>query len=194
MNQTNQPDLDRIEELVRALLAELGEDPDREGLIRTPRRVAESMAYLTSGYRTDPTALINRACFSQLTDSVVIERDIELYSLCEHHLLPFYGRCHIGYLPRGKVFGLSKLARLVDMYARRLQIQERLTEQISHAIMEATNARGVGVLIESRHLCMVMRGVEKQNSTVITSSLLGEFRENAKTRQEFLLLLNRPNL
>jgi GTP cyclohydrolase I len=186
--------MERIEQLVRELLIEIGEDPDREDLLRTPRRVAQSLAYLTSGNRTDPNVLINSACFSQETESMVIERDIELYSLCEHHLLPFFGRCHIGYIPNGKVFGISKMARLVDMYARRLQIQERLTEQVSHAIMKATGARGVGVLIESRHLCMLMRGVEKQNSLVVTSSLLGAFRDNASTRQEFLNLLNRPRL
>jgi len=176
----------KIEGLVRELLIEIGEDPEREGLIRTPARIAAALEFLTSGYHVDPDALINEACFTQETTSMVIVRDIEIYSLCEHHMLPFYGRCHIGYLPQGKVFGVSKLARLADMYARRLQIQERLTEQISRAIMDGIGALGVGVMIEARHLCMMMRGVEKQNSMMVTSSLLGSFRYSAATRQEFL--------
>jgi GTP cyclohydrolase I len=181
---------DKIESLVRELLIEIGEDPEREGLIKTPARIASALEFLTSGYRMDPEALINEARFTQETTSMVIVRDIEIYSLCEHHMLPFYGRCHIGYLPRGKVFGVSKLARLSDMYARRLQLQERLTEQISHAIMDTIDALGVGVMIEARHLCMMMRGVEKQNSMMVTSSLLGTFRTNAATRQEFLSLVS----
>ena len=181
-----------IERLVKELLVELGEDPQREGLVATPKRVAASLAYLTSGYQTDVDKLIHQACFSQETTSMVVLKDIELYSLCEHHLLPFYGRCHIGYIPRGRVFGISKLARLVDAYARRLQIQERLTEQIAFAIKDAINADGVGVMIEARHLCMMMRGVEKQNSMFVTSSLLGVFRTNPATREEFLSIINRP--
>jgi GTP cyclohydrolase I len=184
-----QPDARKIETLTRELLLALGENPDREGLKGTPRRVAEAMAFLTSGYRADPVKLINGAIFTQATNSMVIVKNIELYSLCEHHMLPFFGRCHIGYLPNGRVFGLSKLARLVDMYARRLQLQERLTEQISQAIMEAIDATGVGVMIEARHLCMMMRGVEKQNSVMVTSSVLGTFRESASTREEFLALI-----
>ena len=181
-----------IERLVKELLVELGEDPQREGLVATPKRVAASLAYLTSGYQTDVDQLINQACFAQETTSMIVLKDIELYSLCEHHLLPFYGRCHIGYIPRGRVFGISKLARLVDAYARRLQIQERLTEQIAFAIKDAINADGVGVMIEARHLCMMMRGVEKQNSMFVTSSLLGVFRTNPATREEFLSIINRP--
>jgi GTP cyclohydrolase I len=181
-----------IQRLVKELLAELGEDVAREGLVDTPKRVAASLAYLTSGYRADIDALINQACFAQETTSMVVVKDIELYSLCEHHLLPFYGRCHIGYIPRGRVFGVSKLARLVDLFARRLQIQERLTEQIAFAIKDAINADGVGVMIEAHHLCMMMRGVEKQNSMFVTSSVLGVFRTNPATREEFLSIINRP--
>jgi len=184
-------DKSRIESLIRELLLAVGEDPDREGLARTPRRVAEAWDFLTSGYRTDIHRLINQAIFTQETNSMVIVKNIEVYSLCEHHLLPFYGRCHIGYIPTGKVFGLSKLARLVDMYARRLQLQERLTEQISGAIMDLIGARGVGVMIEAKHLCMMMRGVEKQDSVMVTSSVLGTFRESQATREEFLALVGR---
>ncbi len=183
------PDIDRISALTRELLAELGENPDREGLLDTPARVARSLSFLTSGYRVDPEELINGALFTQQTNSMVIVKNIELYSLCEHHMLPFFGRCHIGYIPEGKVFGVSKLARLVDMFARRLQLQERLTEQISHAVMEQAGARGAGVMIEARHLCMMMRGVEKQNSVMTTSSVLGVFRDSPATREEFLALI-----
>ncbi len=185
------PDLERIERLVRELLVELGEDPDREGLLKTPARVAKAFSFLTHGYRTDLAEVINQAIFTQETSSMVIVKDIEVYSLCEHHLLPFFGRCHIGYIPDGKVFGVSKLARLVDMYARRLQLQERLTEEISRVVMDEVGARGVGVMIEARHLCMMMRGVEKQNSTMVTSSVLGIFREHLATREEFLSLVRR---
>jgi GTP cyclohydrolase I len=184
-----QVDAKKIQSLTRELLIALGENPDREGLKGTPRRVADAMAFLTSGYRADPVKLINGAIFTQETNSMVIVKNIELYSLCEHHMLPFFGRCHIGYVPSGRVFGLSKLARLVDMYARRLQLQERLTEQISQAVMDSIDARGVGVMIEARHLCMMMRGVEKQNSVMVTSSVLGTFRESASTREEFLALI-----
>ena len=180
---------ERLEELVRELIVELGEHPDREGLLRSPKRIARSLKFLTSGYNVDIETLVNGACFAQETTSMVILRDIEFYSLCEHHLLPFFGRCHIGYIPSGRVFGVSKLARMVDMYARRLQLQERLTEQISRAIMESIDARGVGVMIEAQHLCMMMRGVEKQNSVMITSSVLGTFRESQATREEFLALI-----
>jgi GTP cyclohydrolase IA len=182
---------ERVAELVRELLIELGEDPNREGLVKTPARVADSYEFLTSGSRADVQALINGAIFTQPTNNMVIARDIELYSLCEHHLLPFFGRCHIGYISSGKVFGLSKLARVVDVYARRLQIQERLTEQIAHAIMESIGAEGVGVIIEARHLCMMMRGVEKQNSMMTTSSVLGTFHDSVATRSEFLSLIGR---
>ena len=185
------PDPARIAPLVRQLLVELGEDPDREGLLRTPERVAKALAFLTHGYRSDLKAVINDALFTQDTGSMVIVKDIEVYSMCEHHMLPFFGRCHVGYIPNGKVFGVSKLARLVDMYARRLQLQERLTEQISRVVMEEIDAKGVGVMIEAKHLCMMMRGVEKQNSVMVTSSVLGVFRDQLATREEFLTLVGR---
>ncbi len=184
----------KVEGLIRELLVEIGEDPQREGLLDTPARIAKALDFLTSGYRQDVEALIHGACFEQKTSSMIIVRDVEVYSLCEHHMLPFFGRCHIGYIPRGTVFGISKLARLVDMHARRLQIQERLTEQIAYAIHESIKADGVGVMIEARHLCMMMRGVEKQNSMMVTSSLLGVFRSNPSTRQEFLSLIGRPGI
>ena len=186
-----EPDLPRIEPLIRQLLVELGEDPDREGLRDTPKRVAKALSFLTHGYRADLGQVINKALFTQDTSSMVIVKDIEVYSMCEHHMLPFFGRCHIGYIPNGKVFGVSKLARLVDMYARRLQLQERLTEQVSQVVMDEIGARGVGVMIEARHLCMMMRGVEKQNSVMVTSSVLGVFREHLATREEFLTLVGR---
>jgi GTP cyclohydrolase I len=186
-----EPNQDRIAHLVRELLVELGEDPQREGLERTPQRVAKALSFLTHGARADLAEVINQALFSQATSSMVIVKDIELYSLCEHHMLPFYGRCHIGYIPNGRVFGVSKLARLVDVFARRLQLQERLTEQISQSVMELVDAKGVGVMIEARHLCMMMRGVEKQNSTMVTSAVLGVFRDSLPTREEFLALVGR---
>ena len=182
---------ERVEQLTRELLAEIGEDPEREGLLKTPQRVASMYDFLTSGYRTNRAKVVNNAIFSQETNNMVIARDIELYSMCEHHMLPFFGRCHIGYISNGKVFGVSKLARIVDMYARRLQLQERLTEQISHAVMETIGAQGVGVVVEAQHLCMMMRGVEKQNSMMTTSSMLGIFRSSAATRTEFLSLISR---
>ena len=181
----------KVESLVRELLLEIGEDPQREGLVRTPQRVAAALRFLTSGYRIDAVKLINNAIFTQRTNSMVICKNIEVYSLCEHHMLPFFGRCHIGYIPSGRVFGLSKLARVVDMYARRLQLQERLTEQISEEIMGSIDAIGVGVMIEAQHLCMMMRGVEKQNSVMVTSSVLGTFRDSTATREEFLALIGR---
>jgi GTP cyclohydrolase I len=187
------PDLARIEQLTRELLVELGEDPDREGLVKTPARVAKALEFLTSGNRTDLATVINNAIFTQETNSMVIVKNIELYSMCEHHMLPFFGRCHIGYIPTGKVFGVSKLARIVDMFARRLQLQERLGEQISQAIMENIGATGVGVMIEARHLCMMMRGVEKQNSVMITSSVVGTFRESQATREEFVSLVGQSS-
>src|SRR3981081_588726 len=186
-----EPNLQKIEALVRQLLTELGEDPNREGLLKTPQRVARALSFLTQGYRTDLATVINQALFSQTTSSMVIVKDIEVYSLCEHHMLPFFGRCHIGYIPDGKVFGVSKLARVVDMFSRRLQLQERLTEEISQVVMEEIGAKGVGVMIEARHLCMMMRGVEKQNSTMATSSVLGVFRDHLATREEFLTLVGR---
>ncbi len=186
-----EPDQKKIEGLVRELLTELGEDPKRQGLLETPERVARSLLFLTSGYRMSAEDIIGKACFQQETDSMVVLKDIELYSLCEHHLLPFFGRCHIAYMPKKMVPGCSKIARIVDMFARRLQIQERLTEQIAMAVKEGVNADGVAVMIEARHLCMMMRGVQKQNSMLVTSYLLGPFRESPRTRQEFLSLVSK---
>ena len=177
-----------MQDLIRQLLTEIGEDPSREGLVRTPERVAKAYDFLTSGYRTDLAALINRAIFESDNREMVLVRDIDFYSLCEHHMLPFVGKCHIGYLPNGKVLGLSKFARIVDMFARRLQIQENLTKQIAQCIEEVTGARGVGVIVESKHMCMMMRGVEKQNSFMTTSVMTGQFRESQATRSEFMRL------
>jgi len=182
----------RVEELIRELLVEIGEDPDREGLLRTPHRVTESFAFLTQGYRKNPKRIVNRAVFQSEVNNMIIARDIEVYSLCEHHMLPFYGRCHIGYVAKRKVLGVSKLARLADVFARRLQIQERLTSQIAREVMRSVDADGVGVVMECRHLCMMMRGVEKQNSVMTTSTVLGSFREHLATREEFLKLIERP--
>lgn len=182
---------ERVKELVRELLKEIGEDPEREGLLRTPIRVARSWAFLTKGYELDPKELVKDAVFESHANNMIIARDIEVYSLCEHHMLPFLGRCHIGYVARDKVLGVSKLARLVDCYARRLQIQERLTAQIAKEVLEAVDADGVGVVMECRHLCMMMRGVQKQNSIMTTSSVLGSFRESSTTRAEFMSLILR---
>jgi len=181
----------RVASLIEQLLIEIGEDPNREGLLKSPMRVAESLAFLTSGYNQNIEDVINGAVFSSEANNMIIARDIEVYSLCEHHMLPFYGRCHIGYIARKKVLGVSKLARIVDCYARRLQIQERLTAQIAGEIMSAVDADGVGVVMECRHLCMMMRGVEKQNSVMTTSTVLGFFHDKPATRAEFLTLLNR---
>jgi len=179
-----------IADLVRKMLVQIGEDPNREGLRRTPERFEKALRFLTSGYRQDPEKLLNGAMFSVCYDEMVVVKDIEVYSLCEHHLLPFFGRCHVAYIPSKKVVGLSKIARLVNMFARRLQIQERLTSQIANALQEKLSPEGVGVIIEARHLCMVMRGVEKQNSMATTSAMLGAFRENKQTRDEFLSLIH----
>jgi GTP cyclohydrolase I len=179
----------RVERLIRQLLIELGEDPQREGLARTPHRVAKAMEFLTSGYRTDVETMINGAVFEAEANNMIIVRDIEVYSLCEHHMLPFFGRCHIGYIADGKVLGVSKLARIVDCYSRRLQIQERLTAQVAREVMDAVGARGVGVIMEARHMCMMMRGVEKQGSKMTTSSVLGSFHDDEATRLEFLQLV-----
>ena len=183
------PDEEKIASLVRQLIVELGEDPERDGLKKTPARVAKAMAFLTRGYRQNLKSVINGAYFKSGTNHMVILKDIELYSLCEHHMLPFYGKCSIGYISKGKVLGVSKLARIVDMFARRLQIQERLTEDIANAVMAEAGAEGVGVVIHARHLCMMMRGVEKQNSEMTTSAVLGSFRTDEKVRQEFLSLI-----
>ena len=191
MKKTKEPDQKRIAALVKSLLKELGEDPARDGLKKTPERVAKSLTYLTRGYRQNVKAVVNGAYFASGTNHMVILKNIELYSMCEHHLLPFFGSCAIGYISQGKVLGVSKLARIVDMYARRLQIQERLTEQIADAVMKEADAEGVGVVIRAKHLCMMMRGVEKQNSEMVTSAVLGSFRSDEKVRGEFLSLVNR---
>jgi GTP cyclohydrolase IA len=179
-----------IAQKVREILGQLGENPERDGLKRTPERFEKALRFLTSGYQQDPAKLLNGAMFDVAYDEMVVVKDIEVYSLCEHHLLPFFGKCHVAYLPGKRVVGLSKVARLVDMFARRLQIQERLTSQIANAIQEQLHPQGVGVILEARHLCMVMRGVEKQNSTTTTSAMLGAFRDNKQTRDEFLALVN----
>ncbi|MGB9202762.1 MAG: GTP cyclohydrolase I FolE [Terriglobales bacterium] len=177
------------EELVREMLVRLGEDPDREGLVRTPARVEKAMQFLVKGYQEDPEALLRKALFTVTYDEMVIVKDIEMFSLCEHHLLPFFGKVHVAYIPNGKVIGLSKIPRLIEVFSRRLQIQERLTTQIAEAIQNTIEPQGVGVVIEARHLCMMMRGVEKQHSAAVTSSMLGCFRNEEETRTEFLSLI-----
>jgi GTP cyclohydrolase I len=187
-------DIDRsdgLEVLVRSLLGELGEDPDRDGLVRTPARVARSYRYLLSGYDQRLETLVNDAIFEEPYSEMVVVRDIEVYSLCEHHLLPFFGKAHVAYIPDGRILGLSKIARIVDMFARRLQVQERLTTEIADALQSVLAPQGVGVVIEATHLCMAMRGVEKQNSSAVTSSLTGCFRDDDKSRNEFLSLIGR---
>ena len=178
-----------MQDLIRQLLAELGEDPSREGLLRTPQRVARALQFLTSGYAADVDAILNGALFTVDYSEMVIVKDIDFYSLCEHHLLPFFGKCHVAYIPRRHVIGLSKIPRLVDVFARRLQIQERMTNQIAQTILEKINPLGVAVVCEGTHLCMAMRGVEKQNSCAVTSAMLGAFRDQARTRTEFLELI-----
>lgn len=178
-----------MQDLITRLLEAVGEDPTREGLVRTPDRVARSMEYLTSGYRTNIEDVLNGALFTVDYNEMVIVRDIDFYSLCEHHLLPFFGKCHVAYIPNGKVIGLSKVPRLVDMFARRLQLQERMTNQIAETIRETIQPLGVAVVCEGTHLCMAMRGVEKQQSTTVTSAMLGAFRNDARTRGEFLQLI-----
>jgi len=178
-----------MQEAVRTLLEGMGEDPGREGLEKTPERVAKALKFLTSGYGQDPKALINEALFTVSYDEMVLVKDIDVFSLCEHHLLPFHGKAHVAYIPNGRVVGLSKIPRLVDMFARRLQVQERLTVQIAEAIQEYIQPRGVGVIVEAMHFCMMMRGVEKQNSVALTSCMLGGFRERQATREEFLSLV-----
>jgi GTP cyclohydrolase I len=180
---------DPIAGAVRKMIAEIGEDPDREGILKTPSRVAKSLRFLTSGYQQDVDRVLNGALYSVAYDEMVIVKDIEVFSLCEHHLLPFFGRCHVAYVPNGRVIGLSKIPRIVDIFARRLQVQERLTVQIAETIMEKIKPQGVGVIVEARHLCMIMRGVEKQNSVAVTSHMLGAFRDCEGTRSEFLRLV-----
>jgi GTP cyclohydrolase IA len=181
---------EELANIYRQIILELGENPEREGLRDTPKRAAKAMQFLTRGYTQTLEELVNGAVFESDTDEMVLIKDIELYSMCEHHLLPFIGKCHIAYLPSGKVLGLSKFARIVDMYARRMQIQENLTRQVAEAVQQVTGARGVAVVIEARHLCMMMRGVEKQNSSMSSSVMLGAFRDNPTTRQEFLTLIS----
>jgi GTP cyclohydrolase IA len=183
-----------LADLVRRQLELLGEDPDREGLQRTPARVARSLAYLTRGYELNVRDVVGSGIFSDPHDNMIMVRDIELYSLCEHHLLPFFGKAHVAYIPNGRIVGLSKVARIVDLFARRLQVQERLTAQIADAIHDVLAPRGVGVVVEAEHLCMMMRGVEKQNSKTITSALVGSFLDDAKTRDEFLRLAHGPSV
>jgi len=182
---------DPMENSIRRMIREVGEDPHRDGLLKTPQRVAESMRFLTSGYQQNVDEVLNGALFDVAYDEMVIVKDIEIFSLCEHHLLPFFGRCHVAYIPTDKVIGLSKIPRLVDIFARRLQVQERLTTQIAQTIMEKINPLGVGVIIEAKHLCMIMRGVEKQNSVAVTSAMLGIFRKKMETREEFLSLVRK---
>ncbi len=181
--------LESLENSYLQILEAVGEDPQREGLLKTPERAAKAFEFLTNGYRQDLGAIINDAIFTSDASEIVLVKDIELYSMCEHHLLPFIGKAHLAYIPNGKVIGLSKMARIVDVFARRLQIQEQLTTQIADALMSALHPTGVGVVIEAKHLCMMMRGVEKQNSVMTTSCLLGSFKEDARTRSEFLALL-----
>jgi GTP cyclohydrolase IA len=183
----------RLEALVGDLLVEIGEDPSREGLLRTPHRVAKAWHFLTQGYDSDIGEVLNNAVFEEDYNEMVIVKDIDFYSMCEHHLLPFFGRCHIAYIPSGRIIGLSKIPRIVDVFARRLQVQERMTQQIAEALQTALNPLGVAVVCEGRHMCMMMRGVQKQNSVATTSEMLGAFRSNAKTREEFLRLIHTGN-
>lgn len=183
--------INRMEAIVRELLEHLGENPEREGLHRTPKRVAMSLKYLTQGYRQDITKILNGAVFEEPYDEMVLVKDIEIFSLCEHHLLPFYGKAHVAYIPNGKIIGLSKIPRVVDVFAKRLQVQERLTSQIADCLMTALKPRGVAVVIEALHLCMAMRGVEKRTSLAVTSSMLGTFRSSERTRSEFLTLIGK---
>lgn len=178
-----------MQDIVRNMLIAIGEDPDREGLVKTPERVEKSMKFLTRGYTQNIEDVVNGALFEAESDDMIIVRDIEFFSMCEHHMLPFFGKCHVGYIPNKKILGLSKVARIVDMYARRLQIQERMTKEIATALMEILDAQGVGVVIEAQHLCMQMRGVEKQNSFTTTSSMQGSFRAELATRNEFTRLI-----
>jgi GTP cyclohydrolase I len=179
-----------LEDLIRDLLEQLGEDPHREGLLKTPRRVAQAYEYLTSGYRQEIKQVLNGAVYEEKYNEMVIVKDIDFFSLCEHHLLPFYGKCHVAYIPNGKILGLSKVPRIVEVFSRRLQVQERLTQQIAETLYDCLNPNGVAVVCEARHLCMMMRGVEKQNSVATTSAMLGIFRDDEKTRGEFLRLIS----
>jgi GTP cyclohydrolase IA len=194
MKKATQPEAPPIARAIRDILAELGEDPTRDGLLQTPLRVDKALRFLTSGYQTDLKQLVNGALFKVKTDEMVIVKDIEFYSMCEHHMLPFSGKMHVGYLPKDHVIGLSKIPRIVDAFSRRLQVQERLTQQVASAIQTLTGARGVGVICEARHFCMMMRGVEKQHSGTTTSAMLGAFRKGRETRHEFLSLVAHNSL
>ena len=183
--------MSKLEGLVEEVLREIGEDPRREGLLRTPGRVARALEFLTQGYQLDPQKILNDAVFEESYNEMLIVKDIDFYSLCEHHMLPFFGRAHVAYVPNGRIVGLSKIARLVEMYSRRLQVQERLTNEIAHVIEKVLQPRGVAVIVEAQHLCMMMRGVQKQNSYAISSAMLGEFESDPKTRGEFVQLIRR---
>ncbi|HTA72094.1 MAG TPA: GTP cyclohydrolase I FolE [Bryobacteraceae bacterium] len=186
-------DEESIASMMRKILLKIGEDPSREGLVRTPDRAEKALRFLTSGYQTDVQSIVNGALFNQKVDEMVVVKDIEFYSMCEHHLLPFFGTMHVAYLPKDKVIGLSKIPRIVDMFARRLQLQERLTQDVAQTIQDVVEPRGVGVICEARHFCMMMRGVEKQHSGTVTSAMLGAFREGKETRDEFLSLVSHKN-
>jgi GTP cyclohydrolase I len=184
-------DHNNLKEITRSLLKEIGEDPNRDGLLKTPERVAKAWDFFSQGYDTDIQSIVNGAIFEEDCSEMVVVRDIEFFSMCEHHLIPFFGRCHVGYLPNKKIIGLSKIPRIVDAFAQRLQVQERLTGQVAETLMDILDPNGVGVVMEGRHLCMQMRGVEKQNSFATTSAMLGQFRDSAETRSEFLSIINR---
>lgn len=184
----------KIESLIKELLIEIGEDPKREGLVKTPERVAKAWQFLANGYEEDLESIINDAIFREDYDEMVTVKDIDFFSLCEHHLLPFFGKAHVSYIPNGKIIGLSKIPRIVDMFGRRLQVQERMTHQIAETINDVLSPKGVAVVLEGQHMCMQMRGVEKQNSLATTSTMLGRFRESVRTRNEFMYLINRPNI
>ena len=181
------------EDHVRAILRTIGEDPDREGLQKTPERVTRALEFLTKGYQEDPAAILNSALFSEEYSEMIVLKDLDFFTLCEHHMLPFFGKAHVAYIPSNKILGLSKLARLFEVFARRLQVQERLTTQVAHSLMTAIDPQGVGVVVEAEHLCMRMRGVEKQNSVVVTSCMLGTFRDRQETREEFMTLIRSRN-
>lgn len=187
---TESEDISRLERLIHGVLEEIGEDPTREGLVKTPHRVAKAYRFLTQGYEKDIDEVLNKAVFEENYNEMVIVKDIDYYSLCEHHLLPFFGKCHIAYIPNGRIVGLSKMPRIVDVFARRLQVQERMTQQIAEALQQALQPLGVAVVCEGMHMCMMMRGVQKQNSIATTSEMLGAFRNNSNTRDEFLRLIN----
>jgi GTP cyclohydrolase I len=186
-------DVGTMQNIIRELLGKIGEDPEREGLLKTPERYEKAMRFLTQGYGQDPREVLQKAVFHEQYDEMVVVKDIDFYSMCEHHLLPFFGRCHVAYIPKNKIVGLSKIPRVVELYARRLQVQERLTQEIATAIMDTLNPHGVAVVVEASHLCMMMRGVEKQNSKAVTSAMLGSFRTQQKTRMEFMELI-KPSL